>query len=83
MRHVMIEGPGRVVVAELGARLDPGGHFTTTIDGVVVRFADGIHVTSAGAKLVSPWLLTRSAALGTAARSATSTTSTTATSRPG
>ena len=25
---------GRVVVADLGAKLDPGGHFTTTIDGV-------------------------------------------------
>jgi peptidoglycan/LPS O-acetylase OafA/YrhL len=77
---------GRVVVADLGAKLDPGGHFTTTIDGVVVRFADGIHVTPAGAKLVSPWLLTRSAALGTANRSgasATTATTATTTTRPG
>jgi len=59
---------GRVTVLALGARLDPHGHFTRTIDGVVVRFADGIHVTAAGATLVSPWLLTTAAGLGTANR---------------
>jgi peptidoglycan/LPS O-acetylase OafA/YrhL len=74
---------GRVVVAGLGARLDPGGHFATTIDGVVVRFADGIHVTAAGAKLVSPWLLTRAAALGATGRAAASAATTTSTTRPG
>ena len=74
---------GRVVVLDLGAKLDPGGHFTSTIDGVAVRFADGIHVTPAGALLVSPWLLTQSAALGTADRAAASGESTTTTTRPG
>ncbi len=76
LRQVAAASHGRVVVADLGARLDPGGHFTPTIDGMTVRFSDGIHVTPAGAKLVSPWLLTTSARLGTANRAATASSTT-------
>ena len=57
-----------VVVADLNARLDPGGQFAQYIDGIDVRYADGIHVTAAGAKLVSPWLLADVAHLGAANR---------------
>jgi hypothetical protein len=50
---------------------------------VDVRYADGIHVTQAGAALVAPWLLDRVAQLGTANRAATATsTSTTAPPAP-
>jgi peptidoglycan/LPS O-acetylase OafA/YrhL len=70
LHQVAAASHGRVVVADMGARLDPGGHFTSAIDGIVVRFSDGIHVAPAGAKLVAPWLLTRSAELGTANRAA-------------
>ena len=48
LHQVAAASGGRVVVLDLGAKLDPGGHFTPTIDGVAVRFADGIHVTPAG-----------------------------------
>jgi len=81
LRQAAAGSHGRVVVADLGARLDPGGHFTSTIDGTQVRYSDGIHVTAAGATLVSPWLLTRAVQLGTtnrAAQVAPSTRSTTA-----
>ena len=64
-------------MANVNARLDPGGHFTTTVDGQVVRFSDGIHVTPAGAKLISPWLLSMSEQLGTANRAAGAATTTT------
>ncbi len=81
LRQVAAASHGRVVVADVGARLDPGGHFTTTVDGVDVRFTDGIHVTPAGARLVAPWLLTLAARLGTANRAAASaSTGTTGTS---
>jgi len=70
LRQVAAASGGRVVVADVNAKLDPGGRFTTTIDGKVVRFADGIHVTPVGAKLISPWLLSRAADLGTANRAA-------------
>jgi len=70
LRKIAARSNGRVVVADVNARLDPQGHFTTTVDGQVVRFADGIHVTVAGAKLISPWLLSTAAGLGTANRAA-------------
>ena len=78
LRQVAARSDGRVVVADVNARLDPQGHFTTTVDGQVVRFADGIHVTVAGAKLISPWLLDLSARLGAAARAEAAVTPTTA-----
>ncbi len=59
---------GGVVVADVNARLDPGGQYAQVVDGVDVRYADGIHVTPAGAKLVSPSLLAESERLGTANR---------------
>jgi hypothetical protein len=81
LRQVAASSHGRVEVMELGARLDPHSHYTRTVDGVVVRFADGIHVTPAGATLVSPWLLTTSAGLGTRNR-ATATAADTAVPPP-
>ena len=68
LKQVAAGSGGRVTVLAIGARLDPHGRYARTVDGVVVRFADGIHVTPAGAKLVSPWLLTTAAGLGTANR---------------
>ena len=70
LRQVAVSSNGKVVVADVNTRLDPHGQFTTTVDGQVVRFADGIHVTVAGAKLISPWLLTKAAELGSAGRAA-------------
>jgi peptidoglycan/LPS O-acetylase OafA/YrhL len=79
LAQVASRSGGRVVVADLGAKLDPDGHFTSTLDGIDVRFSDGIHVTPAGAKLVSPWLLTLAVRLGTADRAAATATTTTTT----
>jgi len=77
LRQVARSSGGTVVVVDLGGRLDPGGHYDQTVDGVDVRFADGIHVTQAGATLVAPWVLQQVAALGTADRGrATAPTST-------
>ena len=64
LRYVAASSGGRVVVADVGGKLDPGGHFTRTVDGVNVRFTDGIHVTQAGAELIAPWLLQDAASLG-------------------
>ena len=68
LHQVAANSGGRTVVVGLGARLDPGGHFTSTIDGVVVRFSDGIHVTPAGARMFAPWLLSVARSLGNAER---------------
>ena len=74
LRQVASQSNGRVVVADVHAKLDPQGHFTTTVGGQVVRFADGIHVTVAGAKLISPWLLATVARLGAIDRAAAAST---------
>lgn len=62
---------GAAVVADVNARLCPDGRFTSTIGGVTVRFSDGIHVTAAGAALISPWLLDLAATQGRMVRAAT------------
>jgi peptidoglycan/LPS O-acetylase OafA/YrhL len=81
LRRVAAEAESGVVVEDLNAHLDPGGHFVQYINGVNVRYADGIHVDPAGAKLVAPWLLTQVAQLGTVNRAVQGTsTTTTATS---
>ena len=73
LHEVAAASDGKVSVLPMGAQLDPGGHFDQYIDGVNVRFSDGIHVTPAGASLIAPWLLGRAAELGTAHRATPAT----------
>ena len=73
LRTVAAASGTGVVVADLNAHIDPGGQYAQTIDGVNVRYADGIHLTAAGAKVVAPWLLAESAQLGAANRAAAPT----------
>ncbi|HEV3266759.1 MAG TPA: acyltransferase family protein [Acidimicrobiales bacterium] len=58
LRQAAAEAGSGVTVEDLNAHLDPGGHYVQYINGVNVRYADGIHVDAAGAKFVAPWLLT-------------------------
>jgi peptidoglycan/LPS O-acetylase OafA/YrhL len=70
IRSIAAEHPGRVVVLDLNRALDPAGHYTSTLDGKVVRFSDGIHVNPVGAALVAPWLLDAAHRIGVANRAA-------------
>ena len=70
LRQVAASSGGSVVVLDLGGRIDPGGRYRQFIGDTNVRFADGIHVTQAGAKLIAPWILKEVTALGQAARAA-------------
>ena len=56
--------PRTVSVVPLHAFLDPGGHFTWTIGGKVVRQGDGVHTTVAGGAYLAPRVLPLLAALG-------------------
>ncbi|HEX3462404.1 MAG TPA: acyltransferase family protein [Acidimicrobiales bacterium] len=76
LRQVAAEAGSGVTVEDLNAHLDPGGHYAQYIDGVNVRYADGIHVDAAGAKLVAPWLLTDAARLAVANRASASASTT-------
>ncbi len=82
LRAVAAGSKGTAVVADLNARLDPGGHYDQTVNGIDVRFADGIHVSQAGAGMIAPWLLSEADTLGKAVRAAQLTPATTTPSGP-
>jgi photosystem II stability/assembly factor-like uncharacterized protein len=48
---------GKVSFVDLGRRISPQGGFTYTVDGVVVRAADGVHLSEPGGEWLTPWLL--------------------------
>jgi photosystem II stability/assembly factor-like uncharacterized protein len=56
-RQAVRQFPGRVAVIDLGRRLSPGGTFVSEVDGVVVRAADGVHVSEPGGEWLTPWLI--------------------------
>jgi peptidoglycan/LPS O-acetylase OafA/YrhL len=64
MAEVAARHPHTVSVIPLHALLDPGGHFTWTIDGSVVRQGDGVHTTLDGGAYLAPEVLPLLAALG-------------------
>ena len=68
LRRVAARHPGEVRVIDLNAVLDPKGQFQTVVDGVTVRWADGIHVTKAGGQWIQPAVLPVVAQLGLEAR---------------
>ena len=70
IERVAARHPGTATVIDLNALLDPGGHFTSVVDGVTVRWADGIHVTRAGGQWSEQFVLPTIAQLGLDARAA-------------
>ena len=64
IESVAAEHPGVVTVVPLNRYLDPDGHYTTTIDGKVVRPGDGIHTTQAAGTYLAPRILPQLEALG-------------------
>ncbi len=64
VREIGARNPGRVEVADLNGFLDPGGHWTDSINGVPVRIADKMHLTDAAADMVARWLAPSLHALG-------------------
>jgi len=65
--------PGTVTVVDLNRILDPAGHYQAVIDGVTVRWADGIHVSKPGGEWLEPHVLPTIAQLGLEARAAGTT----------
>ncbi len=58
-RHAAAEFPGQAQVIDLSHRLSPDGTYTSTVDGVVARSVDGVHMTESGDEWLTPWLLPR------------------------
>jgi peptidoglycan/LPS O-acetylase OafA/YrhL len=57
VRRVAARHAGVVTVYDLNKVLDPDGHFTPTIDGVDVRWSDGIHISATGGEWLRPRIL--------------------------
>ncbi len=90
VRQVAAEHPSDVQLDDFGAQLCPGGHFTTSFEGVQVRDGDGVHVvpTAAAGQWLDAHLLPDVVAVGRLQMSGrelggASTTTTTATTVAG
>jgi hypothetical protein len=46
-----------VTLINLNKKLDPHGHFQLAIDGVTVRWADGVHISKAGGEWLQSFIL--------------------------
>jgi peptidoglycan/LPS O-acetylase OafA/YrhL len=57
LRHVAAQHPGVAYVLDLNKIADPERHFQPVIDGVPVRYTDGIHWTFAGDDWLAPRIL--------------------------
>ena len=68
LERVAARHPGEVTVVDLNRILDPAGRFQSVVDGVTVRWADGIHITRAGGQWVEQSVLPTVAELGLEAR---------------
>jgi peptidoglycan/LPS O-acetylase OafA/YrhL len=64
LRGIARRHPGVVQVIDVGGIFSPQGHYTRRIGGVAVRTDDGIHVTAAGAQLLTPKVLPQLVAMG-------------------
>ncbi len=56
-----------VTLIDLNKKLDPHGHFQLAIDGVTVRWNDGVHISKAGGEWLQPFILPTAGRQGLAA----------------
>jgi hypothetical protein len=64
VRQVARRQPRVVSVIDLNHMLAPGGAYAATVDGVVVRSSDGIHISPAGGELLQSEILPDIALIG-------------------
>ncbi len=68
LEQVASRHPGTVRVIDLEHIVDPSGHYQRNVDGVTVRWADGIHFAQTGGEWLQPQLLPALTSWGLAAR---------------
>ncbi len=66
VREVAAEHPLTDSVVDLNAAACPGGKYTSTVDGVVIRRNDGVHFTNAGGQFLAPKIMPPIVAAGRA-----------------
>ena len=70
VRRLAAAHPGLVTLIDLNTLLCPHHHFTWTVDGIVVRWSDGIHITTAAGRWLQPSVMPTLTRLGLASASA-------------
>jgi hypothetical protein len=68
LQHVAAKRSSVVTLINLNAMLDPGGQYRPVVNGITVRWTDGIHITKAGGEWLQPLVLPEIAKLGLTAR---------------
>ncbi len=66
VREVAAEHPLTDSTVDLNAAACPGGKYTSTVDGVVIRNSDGVHFTNAGGEFLAPRIMPPIVAAGRA-----------------
>ncbi|HXA31798.1 MAG TPA: acyltransferase family protein [Acidimicrobiales bacterium] len=69
VRTVAAQRPSLITLVDLNKMIDPNGHFQATIDGMTVRWSDGVHITRAASQWLQPQILPTVGHLGLATRS--------------
>jgi peptidoglycan/LPS O-acetylase OafA/YrhL len=69
LRIVAAERPSLITVINLNKLIDPNGHFQATIDGMTVRWSDGVHITRTAGQWLQPQIFPTVGQLGLARRS--------------
>jgi peptidoglycan/LPS O-acetylase OafA/YrhL len=70
LRAAVARNPGKAVLEDLYGVLCPGNTYTSTVNGVLARMADGVHITEAGGQYVASELAQQIVALGSVRRAA-------------
>ena len=69
LSRVADQRKGVVTLVPLNALLDPGGSYQAVVDGITVRWTDGVHITEAAGEWLQPDVLPLIGRLGLEARS--------------
>ncbi len=64
LARVAAHKSGVATLVDLNKVVDPHGHYQSVIDGVTVRWADGIHISKPGGEWLQSALLPTVAQLG-------------------
>ena len=68
LANVARHRPGLVTLIDLNKKLDPHGVFQVVVDGVTVRWPDGVHIAKTGGEWLQPFILPTVGQLGLASR---------------
>jgi hypothetical protein len=70
LRAAVARNSTKASIGDLDGLLCPGGKYSATVNGVVARMADGVHITVAGGEMLAAKLGPQLVALGAIRRAA-------------